>query len=157
MEPEQQITIQPDNPMNTLTLFDADKKGLEYFIDYVCNTIESGMDDPLKVLAYTKKMEYVTKRINERIKEQQNTAADKYGDRPFEFMGTEMRYCSTHTEYDFSDCGDTKLNEAMKVVKERQAFLKVLKEPMDIRIDDELVTVKPPRKIETFGLKTTVK
>lgn len=152
-----EIIIQPDNPMNTLTLFDADKKGLEYFIDYICNTIESGMDDPLKVLAISKKMEYVTKRINERIKEQQNTAADKYGDRAFEFMGTEMRYCATSTRYDFSACGDTKLDEATKIVEERQAFLKALKEPMDIRIDDELVTVRPPRKIETFGLKTTVK
>ena len=151
------IIIQPDNPMSTLTLFDADKKGLEYFIDYVCNTIESGMDDPLKVLAISKKMEYVTKRINDRIKEQQKTAADKYGDRPFEFMGTEMHYTSVYTRYDFSACNDPKWNEASKVVEDREKFLKGLTEPMDVRIDDELVTLTPPKKIQSFGLKTTVK
>lgn len=143
--------------MSVLTLFDADKPSLDRFIEYVANTIESGMDDPLKVLAISKKMEYITKRINDRIKEQQKVAADKYGDRPFEFMGTEMRYCATSTRYDFSACGDTMLDEASRIVEDRQAFLKSLKEPMEIRIDDTLVTVRPPRKIETFGLKTTVK
>lgn len=141
--------------MSVLTLFDADKKGLDYFIDYIANTIESGSDDPLKVLAISKKMEYVTKRVTDRIKEASVRESEKHGQK-FNFMGTEMAYCATSTKYDFTGCGDTKLTEAYKVVEEREAFLKALKEPMDIRIDDELVTVRPPRKIETFGLKTTV-
>lgn len=149
--------IQPENPMQALTLFDADKKGLEYFIEYVCNTIESGMDDPLKVLAISKKMEYITKRINERIKEQQKVAADKYGDRPFEFMGTEMHYCAVYTRYDFAGCNDPKWKEAKDILEEREAMLKGLTKPIDLVIDDEVVTVQPPKKVQVFGLKTTVK
>jgi len=151
------IQIMPDNPMSTLTLFDSDKKGLDYFIDYVCNTIESGMDDPLKVLAISKKMEYVTKRITDRIKENCQTAAQLHGDKPFAFMGTEMHLTTVHTKYDFSICGHPKLEDATKVKEEIETFLKALKEPMDIRVDDELVTVRPPLKLTTDGIKTTLK
>ncbi len=154
-----EIIIQPDNPMSVLTLFDADKKGLDYFIEYIANTIESGNDDPLKVLAISKKMEYVTKRVTERIKQNSEREAGKYGDKPFEFMGTEMHYTATYTRYDFSACGDPKWNEASKTVEERESFLKALKGPMTVVIEEtgEAVTVNPPKKIQTMGLKTTVK
>lgn len=152
------IIIQPDNPMSTLTLFDCDKKSLDYFIDYIANTIESGMDDPLKVLAISKKMEYVTKRLTERIKESAEREAEKHGGQPFQFLGTEMHLTNTSTRYDFSACGDPKWDEASKIVAEREAFLKALKAPERILTDDgEVVVVQPARKIQTTGLKTTVK
>lgn len=149
----------PTNPMSVLTLFDADKRSLDYFIDYIVNTIESGSDDPLKVLAISKKMEYITKRVTERIKQNSELEAEKYGDKPFEFMGTEMHYTTTSTRYDFSACGDPKWNEASKIASERESFLKALKGPMTVVIEEtgEAVTVNPPRKIQTMGLKTTVK
>jgi hypothetical protein len=149
--------LTPETPMQMLTLFDSDKKALDYFIDYVCNTIESGMDDPLKVLAMTKKMEYITDRVNKRIKENQIIAAEKYGATKFQYMGTEMEYTGVYTKYDYTVCNDPLWTEASEIVKDREAFLKSLKEPMDIRVGDELVTVRPPQKKVTMGVKTTIK
>lgn len=149
----------PANPLQVITLFDADKNSLDSFVDYLVNTVESGMDDPLKVLALAKKMEYVTKRVTERIKDNVKRAADQYGDKPFMFLGTEMKYEAVHTKYEFKDCNDPQWNEASKIVEEREAFLKALKAPQTIVVEStgEAVTVSPARKVQTYGIKTTVK
>lgn len=154
-----EVIIQPDNPMSTLMLFDADKPALDRFIEYVSNTIESGMDDPLKVLAISKKMEYVTKRITERIKENAEREAEKHGSNPFKFMGTEMHLTNVYTKYDYSNCGDPQWNEASRVKEERETFLKALPSHQTIIVEGtgEVVTVKPPQKIQTTGIKTIIK
>lgn len=148
--------VQPDNPLAVMSLFDADAKTLDTFIEYVCNTIESGMDDPLKVLAMSKKMEYVTSRINERIKEAAKMEAAKHGDK-FNLFGCEIAYTPTSTKYDFSN--DAKWKELDKEITARQEFLKALKMPVTV-VDDstgEIITVRPPEKKQVYGLKTTVK
>lgn len=163
-----EIIIQPDNPMQALTLFDADKKGLDYFIDYVANTIESGMDDPLKVWAIAKKMEYITEGVKAKIKENAITKAALHGERPFAFAGTEMHLTSTRTEYDFAHCGDPEWEEwefqesaAAAKRKGRETFLKALQAPITL-VDDrqgsgEIITVRPPVKRQTMGIKVTIK
>lgn len=150
--------IQPSNPLEVMTLFDADANKLDTFIDYVCNTIESGMDDPLKVLAYSKKMEYVTSRITERIKEAAKKEFENHGERA-NLFGCEMAYAPTFTRYDFTACGDPQWNEASKIVEERESFLKGLKSPQTIVVEGtgEVVEVRPPIKKQSFGIKTTVK
>lgn len=159
MSQETQVVIMPDNPMSTMTLFDADAKRLDSFVEYITNGIEAGMEDPLKVLALSKKMEYVVKRINDRVKDAAKREAEKNGDRPFDAFGCEVRQEATSTRYDFTVCNDPQWNEANKVVKEREAFLKALKAPQMIVVEEtgETIRVSPPRKIQTFGLKVTVK
>jgi hypothetical protein len=158
-QPEQKVQlILPDNPLSVMTLFDADAKTLDTFIDYVCNGVEAGVEEPLKVLALSKKMEYITDRIVKRIKDSTQKAFELHGERA-NLFGTEMVYGATYTKYDFTACGDPQWNEATKIVTEREAFLKALKSPKTIVVDDsgEVVTVSPPRKVQTFGIKTTVK
>lgn len=161
-----EVIVMPDNPMSVMTLFDADKPSLDRFIDYISNTIASGMDDPLKVLAISKKMDYVTEAIRSRIKEQIKAEAQKYGEKPFVFAGTEMHYTATKTEYVYEDCGDPEWNEAALLEarygylrKERETFLKALQKPFDIVHKDtgEVITIVPPQKKQVMGVKTTVK
>lgn len=147
--------VQPDNPLAVMSLFDADAKTLDGFIDYVADTIESGMDDPLKVLAMSKKMEYVVKRINERIKEATERELAKHGEKA-NLFSCEMAYVPTYTKYDFSN--DRKWEELNKAIKEREEFLKALKMPVTV-VDDEtgeIITVRPPIKKSTMGLRVTV-
>lgn len=159
MSQETQVLIQPDNPMSTMTLFNADAKRLDSFVEYITNGIEAGMENPLEVLALSKKMEYVVKRINDRVKDAAKREAEKNGERPFEMYGCEVRQEATSTKYDFTACNDPQWNDAIKVVEEREAFLKALKAPQMIVVEEtgEAVKVSPPRKIQTFGLKVTVK
>jgi len=152
------IQVMPDNPLAVMTLFDADAKTLDSFIDYVANTIESGMDDPLKVLAMSKKMEYVTKRINDRIKEAAERELAKHGEKA-NLFNCEMALVPTYTRYEFAACGDPQWNESSKTVEDREVFLKALRAPVTI-VDDKtggVVTVNPPAKKQTMGIKTTVK
>lgn len=156
----------PDNPMAVMTLFDADAKTLDAFIDYVANTIESGMDDPLKVLAMSKKMEYVTDGIKARIKEQVRAEAAKYGEKPFTFFGTEMHLTPTYTKYLYDKCNDPEWEEAEQKErsaandrKGREGFLqKVINsfEILDTRTG-EVITIYPPVKTQSMGVKVTIK
>lgn len=161
-----EIQIMPDNPMSVLTLFDAEKKSLDAFIDYIANTIESGSDDPLKVQAISKKMEYVIEGVKSRIKEQVKTEAAKYGEHPFNYAGCEMHLTPTYTKYLYDKCNDpewwkhqrAEMNAANER-KERETFLRSLKGPLTV-VDTEsgeVVEIYPPVKTQSMGVKTTIK
>lgn len=160
------IIIQPDNPMSTLTLFDSDKKGLDYFIDYVANTIESGNDDPLKVRAIAAKLEYIANGIKERTKEHAKTEAAKYGEKPFAFAGCEMHLTPTYTKYQYDKCNDPEWwkhwrqeQNAGNERKEREKFLQTLKSPLTTvdKESGEVVEIYPPVKVQSIGVKVSIK
>lgn len=149
----------PDNPLSVLSLFDTDKKGLDYFIEYASNTIESGSDDPLRIHAYFKKMNYIIEGVTGRIKENINTAAEKNGEHQFEMCGTEMQYGVVHTKYNFEVCGDPVWNRLNQKLKERETFLKAMKKK-EYLLDEETGEqswVLPPLKTQTMGVKTKIK
>lgn len=158
--------IMPENPMSTLTLFDSDKKGLDYFIDYIANTIESGNDDPLKVRAYADKMIYIANGIKERTKEQAKTEAAKYGEQPFNYAGCEMHLTPTYTKYLYDKCNDPEWEEAEQKErsagndrKGREGFLQKVKKPFEL-LDSrtgEVITIYPPIKTQTTGVKVSIK
>jgi len=73
---------------------------------------------------------------------------------------------STKTEYDYTVCQDPDwnaldaLNDAnKKLQKEREAFLKGLKSPMVVVDEDtgETYKIYPPNKLQSEGLKITIK
>jgi len=160
------IVIMPDNPMSVMTLFDSDKASLDRFIDYIANTIESGMDDPLKVLAISKKMEYVTDGVKARIKDATIREAEKHGEKSFPWGNCEMHLAPTYTKYDYSKCNDPEWEESdakersgSNSKKEREKFLQQIKKSFTM-IDDrtgEVITITPPVKTQTMGVKVTIK
>lgn len=78
--------------------------------------------------------------------------------------GAKIEAAEVGTKYDYSQCNDPILRDLNKTlaetneaVKEREAFLKAVPEKgIEIRHDDELVTIYPPSKSSTSSYKLTL-
>lgn len=159
------IIIQPESPLSTLTLFDANKKSLEFFAECIAMDVKEGNENALRVHAIAKKVIATMEDIISRIKTNTVNEAEKYGEKEFEFANCKMHYTPTRTEYDFSVCGYPEWEEAdaaeisAKAHKKRaEEFLKAVKEPftmVDTRTG-EVVTISQPLKKQTMGVKVTI-
>lgn len=79
--------------------------------------------------------------------------------------GTKLELAEVGTKYDYSQCGDTQmddLNNQLDIlefaIKERQTFLKAIPlSGMDVIIDGgEVCKIYPPSKTSTSSVKTTI-
>src|SRR6478609_10204162 len=148
-----------DTPMSVLELFSTSKESIKLFGDGIIDRVKEGHADPLRVAALTRSMEAIAKYVNDNLKDNQKTEAQKYGDKPFMLHGCEMQYTTVKSEFDYASCNDplwNELNETLDKVqiqmKQRQEWLKTMGKPEDIRHDDELVTIYPPMKKTQMGL-----
>lgn len=156
--------VLPDSPVSVLDMFSTSKEGITLFASKVINEVENGNLDPLKVKIYIKTLESIAEKIEAGTKEAQKTAASKYGERPFMFSGAELHLTATKTEYDYAACGDPVINEMIKDsesltkrIKQRQEFLKSMGGTEQIVVGDELVSIHPPIKKSSMGVKCSIK
>jgi len=156
--------VLPDSALSVLDMFSTSKEGIALFASKVINEVENGNVDPLKVKIYCKTLEAIAEKIDTATKEHQKTEVQKYGEKPFMFSGAELHYTATKTEYDFTVCGDPKLKrledmeaELSKQIKERKEWLKKMGGPEQMVDEDELVTIYPPIKKSSMGVKVTIK
>jgi hypothetical protein len=158
--------ILPDSPSSVLQLLNADKAALERFANTIIQDVKEGRENPLEIQLLIKKYEFVLNEIKENIKVNVNTEVAKYGERPFEYGSAQMHYTPTRTEYDFEVCNDPDWEQynadvisATGSKKGREEFLKALKEPITMihHVTGEVVTVTPPQKKQSMGLKVTLK
>ncbi len=161
-----EIIIQPDSPLSTLSLFDADKKALQFFEECIELEVKEGRENALRIETIAKKTIKTMEGILSRIKQNSINEASKYGEAPFMFGNCEVHYTATKTEYDYSACGYPEWEEAdaaeisAKASKKRaEEFLKAVKQPftmVDTRTG-EVVTINPPLKKQWMGVKCTMK
>ncbi len=159
------IPIIPDTPSSVLQLLNADKSALEKFANTIIQDVKEGRENPLEIQLLIKKYEYVLNEIKDNIKVNVTTETAKYGDKQFEYGGAKCHYTPTSTSYDFEVCGDriwysieTEEQNLKAKRKEREEFLKSLKETITIVDDDgQLNTINPPLKKQVMGLKVTLK
>jgi hypothetical protein len=158
--------VMPDTAMSVLEMFQPTKEGIALFAARVINDVEDGKVDPLHVQLLCKTLEEISDKIKAGIKENLKTEAAKYGEKPFMFQGAEFHLTHTKTEYDFSVCGDPQWEafdqqeqSCAHQRKERETFLKALKEPMDMldSLSGEIVTLRPPVKKQYDGVKVSIK
>lgn len=127
---------------------------------------ESRLDriDPLSILLKAKKAEEFFKTVQEHVKAEALKEAEKYPERSITLNGAKYEKTSVYTEYDYSNCNDSVLNERMQLFEEakkaleaRKEFLKALKEPLIVTDEDSGETFKvfPPVKKTTDGIKIT--
>ena len=163
---DQPIYVTPDTALSVLDLFSTSREGIVLFASKVINAVEAGEINPLKVQIYCKTLEEISDKIKGAIKAHAKTEAAKYGDKPFMFAGAELHLTSVHTSYDFSMCGDHAWdmfshgeNSNAEGRKERETFLKALKEPMEVldSVTGEVIILCPPVKKSTEGIKVSIK
>lgn len=160
------MSILPESPQGVLEQFALTSTSIDVFSDGVIESVKNGEVDPIKVLVQLRAFEKASERIIKEIRENFLTAADKYPGNEFEFMGNKIQKGDTKTDYDYSETGDTiferlesEFNTAKERLDARKALLKALKEPQEMvdSVTGEMITVKPPVKKGTPGLKVFIK
>lgn len=136
------------------------KNDVMAFSESIKNSLTNGDIDPLEMALYFKAMDEISKSVKDTLTQMAVSEAEKYG-KTFQFKGAEISIREMGTKYDFTDSGDIKLqsisdsiNELSEKRKERENFLKTLKEPL-VAVDDETgetYTMYPPKKSSTTGI-----
>jgi len=122
------------------------------------NDIDEGHMHPLQVAAQFKFVEEVITNVKEELRQRVIAEQDKYGKERMTFHGATFDIKEAGIKYDFSQCQDDIWNDIDKQIqalteqrKEREAFLKTIKERFTY-IDEstgEIVTINPPQKKST--------
>lgn len=156
----------PSTAMGVLELFSTSRTGIDVFSDQVIQAVQAGEVNPLKIRIWVKTMEEIIDRIKKETNEHQLKEAEKYPEKSFEYAGAKIEKSELGTKYDYTVCNDpvyTQLQkiveEANRQVKERETFLKSLKEPL-VTVDEgsgEVARILPPLKKSTTGLKVSIK
>lgn len=151
-----------------LSLFQTDKAERAAFAQDVINKALEGATDPLKIHLQLKCAEDIIKQItgNDEFKKCLIDAADKYGNKAFEFMHAKFQKREAGTKYDYTNCNDPVLidleqqaeaiNEKLKA---RQKMLQTVPLSGLIVTDEttgETFTVYPPSKSSTTTIVVTL-
>lgn len=152
-----------------LSLFETTKEQRQSFALGIIDALQAGEVDPLKVHLQVKCMESIIKLLNENTIYKQSIleAAEKHGQKSFEYMNSKVEIRETGVKYDFEKCNDKEwefLDSHSKAIdndlKEREKFLKTVSakglEIVD-KFTGELVTIYPPSKSSTTSVAITLK
>jgi hypothetical protein len=122
------------------------------------NDIDEGFMHPLQVAAQFKFVEDVINNVKEELRQRVIAEQTKYGKERMTFHGATFDIKEAGIKYDFSHCEDAIWNDIDKKMqmlterrKEREAFLKTLKERFTY-VDEstgEIITIYPPQKKST--------
>lgn len=156
----------PSSPTSLLNLLASTSQQIQFFSSSIINEVKDGNESPLKVLVQLRAMEKASKAILEGIKEEILTAAEKYPGKDFELWGNKLSKEELGTQYDYTVCGDTvyerlqtDFDTAKSHLDERTAFLRALKQDMTVvdELTGEIVTIRPPKKTSTSGVKVSIR
>lgn len=156
----------PSTPIGTLRLFASTQTQIDVFSDSIIQSVKEGEVNPLEVLIQIRALQKVSDRVLKEINDNLLKESDKYSETSFDFMGAKIEKAELGTKHDYAACGDTEyemmdaqMNSLKQRIKEREEFLKSIKQDITLvdQFTGEIVTVHPPTKKSTSGLKVTIK
>ena len=149
------------NQLQVLSLFDLDKQQRAELAQQTIDRIANGELSPLKAHLQVKAMEDIIEKITKdaTYRDMLLDEAAKYG-KSFEYGNAKFSTKETGVRYSYDQCNDPILaelyaanDELLEKIKLRQKFLQTVpSEGIDIRVNDELVTVYPPSKSSTTSV-----
>lgn len=154
-----------DQAIAVLSELPVTKHQVDAFVGKMKHAVAEGWVSSMKLKAYLKGIEAVTKKSASFLDPAARTEAEKYGEKSFLFMGMKVELAENGTKYDYTGCCDPVLHRlemeaafATEMLEARRNFLKGVKGHLVI-VDDstgETATVYPPVKTSTSGLKMTL-
>ena len=164
MSRETQIrVVYPDSPISVLELIDA--ATCEQFAHDMAALVQQGHVDPIQVRVLMSAWERAFKSLKTAIEPEVANEAAKHG-KAFDFMGAKCEWVPVYTSYDYKGCNypaweeaDFNEHSAKNHKKMAEDFLKNVKQPFTM-VDDrtgEVITINPPVKRQTEGLRITIK
>ena len=152
--------------LQVLGLFDLNKEQRAELVQQTIDRISNGELNPLKAHLQVKAMEDIIEGItkDKAYRDMLLDEAAKYG-KSFEYGNAKFATKETGVRYSYDQCNDPVLADLMEQndnlleqIKLRQKFLQTVpSEGIDIRVNDELVTVYPPAKTSTTSVTVTLK
>ena len=151
--------------MTTVRQLPETKQQIEIFAQQLEQGLESGTIVASELLRFQKALDKVFEKIKPVLIECALNEIGSYEKNPI-IKNTEFSIVEAGTKYDYSGCNDPIYNSNLGVleiakesIKERENFLKCLKQPMTFVNDEtgEIVTLNPPKKSSTTTVKVTFK
>lgn len=145
-------------------LLDAKKDNIRNAVQTIFDAVQAGEADSLKSLLLAVKGKALFTDLEKAIR----PLAEKHNvykiEKNYSAFDCNIDVADSAVSYDYSTCNDPEwqyLSERKaffeKELKERESFLKSLKNDMDVIVQGEPVTIKPPTKSSKTGLKITIK
>lgn len=151
--------------MGALRLMPNTDKTVAQFSKQLIESVRSGDTNPLELLVFLRSLEAVSELVREEIKDNINTAAEKYPEKKFEAFGALIEK-TDFGKFNYGTSLDPEweqLDSEFKTIerkrKEREEFLRALKEPMTAvnRETGEVYEIRPPLKKSNEGVKVFLK
>lgn len=153
-----------NNALSQITAMPSTIEGVDKFFIKSKKEILSGKYDPLQIEVYLKAIEEITKRLrsDKDIKDASITEAYKYKEKSFEVFGAKFTLRETGVKYDYANTGDVKWEQLDAQIsdlsikkKDREKFLKTLKEP--VADTGEGYIINPPLKTSMESIAVSLK
>lgn len=152
----------PDNAMSMLRLMPTKAGEVARFAKQIIESVQNGYANPLEVKVMMRALRAVAEEVEEEIDENAINEADRYSEKVIEMYGAQIHKSEVGVNYDYATSGfteweqiDSEIKTLTERRKEKEAFLRALKEPMT-RVNEstgEIETIKPPQKKSKSGIK----
>src|SRR5688572_18964719 len=152
------MTDLPNSPAGVLRMMPTTAAQIGQFSKSLIENVQNGNLNPIEILVMLRALEAVSETVRDSIKSNIESAADKYSEKSFEVFGARIEKGDVGVKYLYETSGDwqwesfkTQEQTAANLRKDREAFLRSLKEPITI-VDEEsgeISTIKPPLKRST--------
>jgi hypothetical protein len=155
-----------EQALSYLTVLPSTADEIKRFSSQIINQVKSGEENPLKLLVLLRALESTAETIRKGIEDNILTEVGKYSEKSFEAFGARVEKSEVGVVYDYASCGDRdwfqfKIAEetAGNRRKEREIFLRALREPMDLFEEStgEIYEIRPPLKKSKSGVKVFLK
>lgn len=160
------MTDLPDNAVSALNIMPSTAAEVARFSIQIVRSVKNGEVNPLKILILLRSLEAVSELVREEIGDEILTEAEKHSEKKFEAFGAIVEKSELGTKYNYESSKDLdweQLNTAFKYAenkrKEREIFLRALKEPLTLVNEDtgEVYKINPPQKTSESGVKVFLK
>jgi hypothetical protein len=152
----------PSSALGTLKLMPSNLQQVAMFSKQLVQSVMDGQTNPLELLVLLRALEKTSETVIDCIRENINSEASKFGEREIEMFGARLEKSEVGTKYDYASSGDviweqrdSAVKSAESLRKERETFLRALREPMTAVNEDtgEVFTIRPPMKRSTSFVK----
>lgn len=139
-------------------------------INYIANDLneklENGEISGLLLIEKFKAISKIEEGIKKKMTEVAVSEASKYPEKELSLFGSTFKIQEFGTKYQYDRCGDTtwqrltdELETAKKALKEREDFLKTIKDKLTCvdEVTGEIVTLYGPIKTSTTGIACSIK
>lgn len=152
----------PSTAIGTLRLMPTNTQQIARFSKLLIEDVQNGNLNPLELLVMLRALERVSETVIDAIQSNIDQAKDKYNERSFDVLGATVEKSEVAVRYKYETAKDVEwerrkaaVDAAMGLLKEREEFLRTLREPMTAVDTDsgEVFTISPPLKTSKSGVK----